>query len=161
MAEEQNNKNKKGTSFGKIMLASGVGTLIVLIIVGIFKLLLLFGIIGSIDSDNVVVANNSFLKIDLTKSMEERSPSDLASMRGDVSEVGLSDMLRSINAAASDSKIGGIYLYMGSVFPHSWGKSEELRQVLMDFCESGKPILAYADNYSQQGYFVASVADSI
>ena len=163
MSESQGkNKTKKSPSFGKIMLASGVGTLIVLIIVGIFKILLLFGIIGTLEnSKTVAVADNSFLKIDLTKAMEERSPSDLASISSSVSDVGLSDMLRCINAAATDAKIGGIYLYMGSSFPHSWGKSEELRQALADFCESGKPILAYANNYSQQGYFVASVADSI
>ena len=79
----------------------------------------------------------------------------------DVNEIGFSDMMRSIAAAANDEKIKGIYLYMGSSFPYSWGRSEELRTALTRFGESGKPILAYADAYTQQGYFVASVADSI
>ncbi len=153
---------KKNPSFGKIMLASGVGTLIVLVIVGLFKLMLFFGIIGSLGSDDkVVVAENSFLKIDLTDAVNERSQSDLQSMMNNGSNVGFRDMLRSISAAANDSRIKGLYLYMGSQFPHSWGKSEELRKALIAFCESDKPILVYADNYTQQGYFVASVADSI
>ena len=153
---------KKHPSFGKIMLASGVGTLIVLIIVGIFKLLLFFGVIGSLSSSSTTaVTNSSFLKIDLTKPVAERTPDELESMLSDGSSVGFNDMLRSIIAAADDPKIKGIYLYMGSGYAFSWGKSEELRKTLERFCDSGKPILAYADGYTQQGYFVATVADSI
>ncbi|MCR4816256.1 MAG: signal peptide peptidase SppA [Bacteroidales bacterium] len=153
---------KKHPSFGKIMLASGVGTLIVLLIVGVFKLLLFFGVVGSLStSSTAAVSNSSFLKLDLTKPMAERTPDDLESMLSDGSSVGFNDMLRSIIAAADDPKIKGIYLYMGSGYAFSWGKSEELRKTLERFCDSGKPILAYADGYTQQGYFVATVADSI
>ena len=162
--ENNNCKSKNnGTPFSKIMLASGVGTLIVLILFGIFKLLTFIGIIAALSSgeSTAVVQNDSFLKIDLTKAVNERTPDEFSSLFGEVSPVGFNDMLRSISAAAEDDRINGIYLYMGSVFPMSWGMSEELRQSLMRFSESGKPILAYADNYSQQGYFVASVADSI
>ncbi|MBQ6956511.1 MAG: signal peptide peptidase SppA [Bacteroidales bacterium] len=151
------------TPFSKIMLASGVGTLIVLVLLAIFKFLTFIGIIAALSSsdDGAVVARDSFLKIDLTKSVTERTPSELTSFMGEGSSVGFSDMLRSIAAAADDDHINGIYLYMGSTFPMSWGMSEELRQSLARFSESGKPILAYADNYSQQGYFVASASDSI
>ena len=153
---------KKSPSFGKIMLASGIGTLIVLVLIGFFKLLVFLGIIGSLNSDSSVVINkNSFLKIDLTQSVSERTPSELDGLITDGADVGFSDMLRCISAAANDERINGIYLYFGTSYPMSWGKSEELRQALIDFRASGKPILAYADNYSQQGYFVASVADNI
>lgn len=156
------NKNN-GTPFSKIMLASGVGTLIVLILFGIFKLVTFISVIVALSSseNDAIVANNSFLKIDLTKAVNERTPSELTTLLGEGASVGFNDMLRSIAAAADDDRIDGIYLYMGSIFPMSWGMSEELRQSLKHFSESGKPILAYADNYSQQSYFVASVADSI
>lgn len=153
---------KKSPSFGKIMLASGVGTLIVLILIGFFKLLMFFGIVGSLNSsDSAVINNNTFLKLNLTNSVSERTPSELDGLMSNGSDVGFTDMLRCIAAAANDERINGIYLYFGSTYPLSWGKSEELRQSLIDFRASGKPILAYADNYSLQGYFVASVADNI
>ena len=158
----ENNTTKKGPSFGKIMLASGIGTLIVLTVIGLFKLFVLFGIIGSLGSDSgAAVADNSFLKIDLTKAVNERTPGELESLMGDGSTLGFSDMLRSITMAAGDKRVKGLYLYMGSQFPYSWGKSEELRQALKRFRDSEKPVLVYANAYSQQGYFVASVADSI
>ncbi|MBP5547830.1 MAG: signal peptide peptidase SppA [Bacteroidales bacterium] len=152
----------KKLTFGKILLASIIGTLIVFILIGLFKLLTFIGFIGVLASDNAKsVANDSFLKINLTSAVTERTQGELESLMNDGSTVGFNDMLRSIAAATDDNKIKGIYLYMGSSYPLSWGKSEELRQALSKFCSSGKPILAYADNYSQQGYFLASVADSV
>jgi protease-4 len=154
--------SKSSPSFGKIMLASGVGTLIVLILVGIFKLMMFMGIIGSVSkSSEPVISKQAFLKIDLTKSINERTPADLDAMFDNGSSIGFNDLLRSINNASDDDNITGIYLYMGSAYPMSWGMSEELRQALKNFMNSGKPVLAYADGYSQQAYFLASVADSI
>ncbi|MBQ7062566.1 MAG: signal peptide peptidase SppA [Bacteroidales bacterium] len=164
MDNSNNNKQKQHPTFGKIMLASGVGTLIVLLIVGIVKLLIFFGLIGSMASEKAgvkSVTNDSFLEIDLTEAMFERTPSDYSSLLTDNSSVGFSDLLRAIGQAADDPKIKGICLNFGMQYPHSWGRSEELRQALTRFCESDKPVLAYAEQYTQQGYFVASVADSV
>ena len=74
---------------------------------------------------------------------------------------GFVDMIRAINAAGSDDNISGIYLYMGGGSLFSWGNSEELRAALEKFKSSGKPVLAYADAYTQQGYLIATAADSI
>lgn len=156
------NNGKKSPTFGKIMLASGVGTLIVLLIIGLFKILIFVGIVGALNEEAPApVKGASFLKINLTKSLNERTPSQLDTWYGNTSSVGFNDLLRCIDAAAEDDNIKGIYLYMGSTYPLSWGKSEELRQVLETFKLSGKPVLAYADGYSQQGIFLASAADSI
>lgn len=153
---------KKHPTFGKIMLASSVGALIALAVVGLFKLLLFFGIIGSMSSPKVApIADNSYLKIDLSKSFLERTPSDLTQMMSNDNTIGFNELLRCIDQAANDKRIKGLYLYMGSSYELSWGKSEELRQALADFEKSGKPVYVYADNYTQPGYFLASIADSI
>lgn len=153
---------KKHPTFGKIMLASAVGALIALAVTGLFKLLLFFGILGAVNTPAVVpVEKNSFLKIDLTQSLPERTPSELSQWMSEGSSVGFNDLLRCIEKAADDKCIAGLYLYMGSEYSLSWGKSEELRQALTTFSLSGKPILVYADNYTQQGYFLATAADSL
>lgn len=155
-------KAKERPTFGKIMLASAVGSLITLVVIGLFKLLMLFGIIGAINSsDTAIVSNNSFLKIDLTQPFSERTPSQLDQLMSQSGTLGFNDLLRSIEQAATDKRIEGLYLYMGTGYSLSWGKSEELRQALSDFAQSGKPIYTYADNYTQQGYFLATVSDSL
>ncbi len=174
MAEELNSQNsdaqhqtiirkrKKSPSFGKIMLASALGTFVVLVVVGIFKLVTFVGLVSAIGADSSVqVKPNTILRIDLTKPMSERSHGQLDALMNNGSELGFCDLQRQLERAATDDNISGLYLYMGSTFPFSWGNSEELRQALLKFHESGKPIYAYADTYSRQAYFVASAADSI
>lgn len=159
---------KKKIPFGKMMLASGLGTLIVLIIVGLFKFgvfAAMFGLMaaaGTQETTNVTpLKHDTFLKIDLTEVLPERSPSKLNSLMNNGNEMGFVDLGRALRAAADNDKVKGLYLYMGSSYGYSWGMSTELRQMLAAFQESGKPVYVYADSYTQKGYFVASVADSI
>jgi protease-4 len=62
--------------------------------------------------------------------------------------------------AKEDSRIAAIYLDMKDVFL-SQAKVLMLTQALQDFKTSGKPIYAYAENYNQHAYLIASVADSV
>lgn len=74
---------------------------------------------------------------------------------------GLNTLLESIENAANDDKVKGIYLDLTS-FPGGLGSLKELRDALVDFKEeSGKWILAYSNMYSQGGYYLASAADRV
>ena len=42
-----------------------------------------------------------------------------------------------------------------------YATAQTLREALLDFRESGKFVIAYADNYSQANYYVATAADSL
>ena len=102
---KSDNKSEKTTvPFSKIMLASGIGTLLVLIVLGIFKLLTFIGVIVTIGSvtESETVKPESFLKIDLSQDYAERTPSDMMSIMGRCNETGFNDLLRCIDAAASD-----------------------------------------------------------
>ena len=66
-----------------------------------------------------------------------------------------------VDNAATDSNIKGIYINTGYGGSISLANVEELREALKAFRESGKVIISYADNYSQLGYYLSSVADRI
>ena len=74
--------------------------------------------------------------------------------------IGLDDILSNIRAAKANDKIKGICLKGGalSVAPAS---AKAIRDALADFKQSGKWIIAYADNYGQMNYYIVSVADKI
>ena len=74
--------------------------------------------------------------------------------------VGLDDILSNIRLAKSDDRIVGIYLDGGnlSMGPAS---AKAIRDALLDFKTSGKWIIAYASNYGQMNYYLASVADKV
>lgn len=72
----------------------------------------------------------------------------------------LSDMITAVKHAANDNKIEGIYIDAAG---SSMGVAsrQELIEALTEFKQSGKWIYAYADNYTQGDYLIASVADKI
>lgn len=57
-------------------------------------------------------------------------------------------------------QIKAIYLEVGNLII-SPAAADEIRQLLLQFRESGKTIIAYADNYTQNGYYIASVANRV
>jgi len=152
--------------FLKFTLATIVGIFIASLL-GIF---ISFGIIGAIagSADKATTLKpNSIYQIDLEGNLVDRSQEDplsgaFAHALGKPSEntIGLDDVLANIEKAKKDDNIVGIYLKGGSL---SGGVAsiKEIRNTLIDFKKSGKFIVAYADNYSQRMYYLASVADKI
>ena len=105
------------------------------------------------------------LKGTLVEQGQEEDP--FAALLGEVpgysaleANVGLDDILSNIRLAKSDDRILGIYLDGGnlSMGPAS---AKAIRDALLDFKTSGKWIIAYASNYGQMNYYLASVADKI
>lgn len=152
--------------FFKSVLASIVGILIGSVIIGAITALLFFGFMGvllSSSSETFVLKNNSVLSIRLSGTMKDRVVSnpllDLFDV-GDVKEMALTDILSAIKKAKNNNDIKGIYVNSG-YFMASSASLTEIRNQLLDFKESGKFIIAYADDYTQGGYFLSTVADKV
>ena len=132
-----------------------IGIGIYFLFCGVFGLLM-----GNMMSPSAtVLEENTIYRIDmkgvLVDQAAEESPFNaLASeFAGNVSTttVGLNDLLSNIALAKDNDKILGIYLRGGSlsVGPAS---AKTLRDALLDFKQSGKFIIAYADSYTR--YFL-------
>ena len=152
--------------FFKMMLASCLSNLIILGI-GVFVFVAL--IVGSVatmvssgeNTDILVVKENSVLELDLNKSIYERTPNELDAYLEGNQVLGADVLLKSIRMAKDDDNISGIYLKMSALYNAGWALTEEIRNAIVDFKESGKFVYSYADTYSQKGYYLASVADSV
>lgn len=75
-------------------------------------------------------------------------------------QYGLHDIIRNIRIAKDDDNIVGIYL-RGGMLSAGFAAFSEIREALEDFRESGKFVVAYAENYGQGNYYLASVADKV
>ncbi|GIV29521.1 MAG: signal peptide peptidase SppA [Bacteroidia bacterium] len=104
------------------------------------------------------------LKINLKGEIKETARKDVWSfnVRDLLSDkdLVLSELVRSIEVAAKDENIKGIYIRIHP-FSASTAQLEELRKALENFKKSGKWIYVYADNYFQGDYYLASVADTV
>ncbi len=74
--------------------------------------------------------------------------------------MGLDQILKDLKKAAEDENVRGIFMNLSTV-PAGFATLSEIRDGLLQFKESGKFIYAYADTYTQKGYYLASAADSI
>lgn len=153
-------------SFFKNVLSTIVG-----MVLAVFVIMLLFiGIVSvSISSLNnepeVTVKENSILKINLSDvSVVERiseNPFEGLNFSGDIPKtIALKQVLDNIEKAKADEQIKAIYINTSFVNA-GLSQIEEIRNKLLEFKQTGKPIIAYAEVYSQTAYYLSSVANKI
>ena len=125
-------------------------------------LLVAFGIAGAVISkDKTVVGSNAVLVIDLTKALQEQVSEDpLQSLTKEEKNPDFLTALRLIEHAGTDTAIKGIYL-VAKGNANGFANSDELRNALTQFKNSGKFIYAYGDYITQKAYGLVSVSDKI
>ncbi len=153
-------------NFLKYVLATIVGVFAAAIIITFITVSGLMGLASASDT-KIATEENSLLKLDLNGTLMERYESNpldyvFAQFSGDGESLtyGLDEIVGAIDKARQDSNIRGIYLQAGSLDAQP-ASLEAIRRALTEFKESGKFIVAYADNYEQSLYYVASVADKV
>lgn len=152
--------------FFKMMFASTLGFFVGLMLVGLIAVVFMIGIVASLSSSSQAVytpkAEESVFKIAFEGELRETAEDNpfTSFVTGKESALSLKDLLKSIRRAKEQESVKGIYLDMG-VFSGGTASLDAIRRALMDFKESGKFIVAYADSYTQGGYYLASVADKI
>jgi protease-4 len=142
-------------------------------LVGIGIYFLLCGILGWMMGDAfstpaTVIEENTIYRIDMSGIVVEQASEEdpwsgvVAEVAGKEveTEIGLDDLLNNIALAKNNNKILGIYLKGGSL-SISPASAKALRDALVDFKQSGKFLIAYADSYSQLNYYIVSVADKV
>ena len=150
--------------FFKMTLATICGIAIFLVVTGFFLTISLLGMVASDSASTKVKENSVFvIKLDgtISERVEEGSPIDEILDLGDMSAMGLDDLICAIRKAKDNEDIKGIYLEGGALAFDAPATAQQLRDALKDFKKSGKWIVAYADKYYQTSYYVASVADNI
>ena len=117
------------------------------------------------EGQTATVKKGSVLRINLTGSIEERAEEEnpLALIMGEqYGALGLDVLLDAVAEAATNDKVEGIYLEVGTGFAGATpAMLQELRQALKQYKESGKWIYAYGDIYSEPAYYLTSVADQV
>ena len=145
-------------NFFKNIFSSCLGALLAIAV--LFLIIMMIGV--SAMSQKKSVASKSVLLLELDHMIPEQTGNvEVSPLSFDQPvDIGLDRINQLIDYAATDDKIKGIYLNCDFV---SAGQAtlSSIRKHLNDFKASGKFIYAYADMYSQSGYYLASVADSV
>ena len=152
-------------------MASALGSALSFFLVGIVLVLILVGLItsavvGALGGEDgpVSVKDNSVLHITFDGPVLERGNDkggqiDFATFQP-VNGIGLNYFIDDIQKAKEDDRIKGIFLEPSGVMA-SPSTMQDLREALVDFRESGKWIVAFAEGYGQGAYYLASAADQV
>lgn len=151
--------------FFKFMFASFAGTILTLIVVFLMFAGMIASIVAMSGDEEVKISDNTVLKITWTGEIKDRGNDnpfenfDFATMQSK-KPLGLYNILENIEKAGKDDRIVGIFLDMESI-PAGMATSEEIRNKLLEFKETGKFIVSYANGYDQKAYYLASLSDEI
>ncbi len=158
--------------FFKFMFASMLGTFLIgVVLIFLFAIAMAAAIGGALSSSMAFgggpggVKDNSVLHLKLDKAIRDRGKKDdfnldFGPFKG-MNSLGLNDILASLEKAKTDDRIKGIFLDL-SVVQAPMSTAKEIREKLLEFRrESGKPVIAYSEFYTQGSYYIASAADSI
>ena len=154
-------------NFFRNFLASFLGSITALFFIISLGFFLLAGIASVATFDkNVIqggISSNSILNLDLDKDVYDNIPvtQEFEEILGVSPEIiKFLDLINAIELASDNENIKGINLKSQSP-KMGWSQALTIRKSLQKFKDKGKFIYCYGDFFSQKGYYLASVSDSI
>ena len=159
-------------NFFKTFLAALLAIVASFFVLGFLFFVVMAAIISSSgQQEQVVVKENTFLHLKLNYPIVENAVPDAVDfdlgkflplpVAGSASKAGMYQIVNSIKHAAENDNITGMYINLSGGVATGWANLSTIRKALIDFKETGKPIYAYSELYSENSYYLASVADSI
>lgn len=132
---------------------------IVVAILGAFIVVLAVGKLFS--SKPPTIAGDSTLVLSLSGDVPEAAPVEIPIpfLKSEASPT-VRDLWISLRQAATDNRIRALVIQPESLSA-GWGKLQEIRQELLDFKKSGKPVYAFLQSAGSREYYLASVADRV
>ena len=108
-------------------------------------------------TEDVVAKIDGVKSVDAVYTKEKKLRIFVETADGNLSD----SMISAIKKAKENKDIKGIYIEAGMFSSDTPASSHAIREALLDFKKSGKWIVAYGDTYTQNTYYICSVADKI
>lgn len=152
-------------NFWKTLLASILGTILAFgLIILLFTVLIISAVSSGDDEGRVKLKENSVLHLELDQMISERSNDNDMNFNpmsfNSEKSMGLNGFVKDLERAKSDDKIKGIFLEVKGVGAAP-STILDVRRAISDFAASGKWVVAYAEDYTQGGYYLASAANEV
>ncbi len=134
----------------------------VLLAVGFFAVM---AAIGSAHKGTPAFERGSYLVFDLGTAISDAPPPvDMGVFQRENETLQLRTVTRALHAAAQDERIAGVFItgdLSSSAFSSGFAALKEVRDALVDFRKSGKPINAYLTYATTKTYYLASTASEV
>src|SRR5580765_3390688 len=139
---------------GFAILFTLLGFALVVSIVGFGLMYILFG-------REPAVPSNATLVLRIGGSLTELAPNDVVGyLRGSRTPT-VRAIVENLRKAKVDARVRAVILKPTGFDSPFWAKVQEIRDAVLDFKKSGKPVYAYVENGGDREYYLASAADKV
>ena len=107
------------------------------------------------------VPSRAALSLEIGGDIAEQPASDVVAYLSDARTPTVRGFIDNLRKAKSDNRVRAVLLKPTTFSSPYWGKIQEIRDALVDFKESGKPLYAYLEYGGDREYFLASAADKV
>ncbi|MFQ5752774.1 MAG: signal peptide peptidase SppA [bacterium] len=143
-------------------MARRKGWIIFFIILGFFVFLggmFILGIMAAFE-DKPVVRKDTVLKLNLAGLVTEKFSRNAIAREFEGAHLQMHDIRKTLAMAKVDKRIRGVYLRLSG--PNvGWAKAQEIKNILLNFKESGKFVTAFMEACDEKSYYMALAADEI
>ena len=132
------------------------------IIVTVFGIFIVFLALGRMFANKPPsVSGNSALVLSLRGDIPESAPVDIniPFFQSQTSPT-VRDIWTSLHQAASDNRIKAVVIEPHGIVA-GWGRLQEIRQDILEFERSGKPVYAFLESAGSREYYLASAANRV
>src|SRR6185436_10924574 len=136
------------------IIVTVLGVAVVLSIVAFLGLYLLIG-------REPAVPSNATLVLRVGGDLAEIGPGDVVGYLRGARTATVHSIVENLRKAKVDSRIGGVLLKPTGFDTPFWGKVQEIRDAVLDFRKSGKPLYSYLEYGGDREYYLASAADKV
>lgn len=159
---------EKKSTFKRLLSFIGSAVSAVRTVISLIIILVFVGVVGSLfpNQPPYIADTGALFVVPQGTLVDQKTAVDpLAQVfnegAGTTSETLVSDVVRAIDSAATDARISHLVMGLDQLSGAGISKLAEIGNALQRFKQSDKPIIAYADNYGQQQYFLAAHADKV
>src|SRR5207247_6856441 len=117
----------------------------------------LYGLCGREPS----VPSDATLVLRVGGDLTEIAPNDVVGYIRGVKAPTVRSIVENLRKAKVDSRVHGIVLKPTGFSSPFWGKVQEIRDAVIDFRKSGKPVYAYVEYGGDREYYLATAADKV
>ena len=139
---------------GLTLLFTLLGIAVFVSITGLVAMYFLFG-------REPAVASNTTLVLQIGGDLAEVAPGDVVGYLRGVRTPTVRSVVENLRKAKADSRIRAVLLKPTGFSSPFWGKVQEIRDAVLEFRKSGKPVYAYLEYGGDRDYYLATAADKI
>jgi protease-4 len=152
---------RAASGYTRLMARRGVAIIFTLLGIALFASIAGFIAIYVLVGREPAVPQNATLTLRLGGALSETAPDDVFGYLSGVRVATVRGVVDNLRKAKVDGRVTAVVLKPTGFTTPFWGKVQEVRDAVLDFRKSGKPVYAYLEYGTDRDYYLASAADKV